>query len=159
MIFEFRGFSPKGFSAQAVGTELSRIYQTHGGLTPAAVVDEAREPTALLHNAFEWDNDVAAEGYRQSQARAVIRSVVLVSEPEKGEQAPIIRAFVSLSDPANGQAARVYKPTIEALSDPASADEVKRRLRHELLALRRRYMDLLDVGEMLDAVHQVMAVA
>lgn len=160
MIYEFNGpGAPKGYTAQQVGTELSRIYQTRGALTPASVVDEARDPTAVLHNAFEWDDETAAENYRQAQARQVIRSVVLVSEPEKGEQAPIVRAFVSLSDPAAGERARTYKPVIEAMRDPMSADEVKRRLRHELLALRRRYLDVLDLEQMLDVAHEVMAVA
>lgn len=160
MIYEFRGpGAPKGYSAAGVGNELNRIYQANGSLTPASVVDESREPTAFLHSAFEWDDAVAAEGYRENQARQIVRSVVLVAEPEKGEQAPIIRAFVSLSAPDAGPAARTYKPVIEAMSDPASADEVKRRLRHELLALRRRYMDLLDIEQMLDVAHEVMAVA
>jgi hypothetical protein len=161
MIYEFRGpGAPKDIPAHQVGAELTRIYERDGGITPATVVDEARPPMALLHDAFEWDDSVAAERYREAQARQIVRSVVLVSEPEKRESAPIVRAFVSLSAPKPGAAqARIYKPTLDALNDPAEADDVKRRLRHELLALRRRYMDLLDVSDMIQAVHEVMAVA
>lgn len=159
MIFEYKGpGAPKGIPAQATGAELQRIYSQRGELSPSAIVDESRAPGALLHSAFEWDDEEAAERFREVQARQIVRSVVLVSQPEHNEMAPMIRAFVSLSAPtADGPARRVYKPTMEALTNPLEADEIKRRLRHELLALRRRYMDLLEVDEIVNAIQQAFS--
>jgi hypothetical protein len=46
-----------------------------GRLQPADVVTDARDPTSPLHSHSEWDDSVAAERYRLSQARSLIRSV------------------------------------------------------------------------------------
>lgn len=46
-----------------------------GRLQPADVVTDARDPTSPLHSHFEWDDSVAAERHRLSQARTLIRSV------------------------------------------------------------------------------------
>ena len=155
MIYEYRGVRPEGISAEVAGAELTRIYRDGGGISPSAVVDAARAPDALLHPAFEWDNDEAAEKYREQQARQLVRSVVLVSDPAKGEQAPTIRAFISLTVPEEPRK-RLYKPTMEALENPEEAEQIKRRLRNQLLSLRRQYMDLIDIGEMMQVVSEVM---
>ena len=156
MLYELRGIgAPSGVSAESVASELQRIHETRG-LTPGAVVDEARPITAVLHGAFEWDDSEAAQKYREVQARQVIRAVVLVPQPERHETAPVVRAFVSLRDPVQ-ERARIYRPTLDAMADPTTADEVKRRLRHELLALRARYLDLLSLEETLQAVQEVMS--
>lgn len=46
-----------------------------GQLTPALVVDAARDPKSVLHSLFEWDNTVAGERYREYQARTLISKV------------------------------------------------------------------------------------
>ena len=100
MQFEFRGpGAPKGIPAALVGAQIQALYERDGGVTPAALVDEARPPAAPLHQAFEWDNGAAAEQYRQVQARQLVRSVVLAPQPERRETAPVIRAFVSVHRP------------------------------------------------------------
>ena len=156
MIYEYRGpGAPKGISARAAGSELQRIYEAHGELTPSAIVDESRASIAPLHSAFEWDDAEAAEQYREQQARMLVRSVVLVPEPEKNEVVPIVRAFISLTAPAGGTA-RTYRPIMEAMANPTEADEIKRRLRNELLSMRRRYIDLLDLDEILSQAQAVL---
>jgi len=60
-----------------------------GRLTASKVVDAARNPASPLHACFEWDDDVAAEGYRLEQARRLIRGVkVVVTESETTLAAP-----------------------------------------------------------------------
>lgn len=53
-----------------------------GRLTPAEVVDAARNPKSPLHAYFEWDNDRAADAYRLGQARQLIRSVKITIDYE-----------------------------------------------------------------------------
>ena len=57
---------------QIAGNELARIERKYGSLTPESVVDESRDVNAVLHNCFEWDDAVAAEKYRHTQARHII---------------------------------------------------------------------------------------
>lgn len=54
--------------AQTAGEELQRIYQEKGGLNPSDIVEESRHDSAPLHPCFEWDDETAAEKYRQTQA-------------------------------------------------------------------------------------------
>ena len=145
MIYEYRGpGAPKNIPAAVAGAELTRIAHRDGGILPRVVVNESEPLDAPLHSAFEWNNDTAAEGYRIEQARRLVRSVVLVPQPERNETAPVVRAFVSIYETTN---TRHYKPMLDVLASPVEAAQVKSRLRNELLALRRRYLDLIEMDE------------
>lgn len=72
------GYRIKGVNAQTAGEELARIAQDRGELKAPDVVDEARPEDALLHPAFEWNDQIAAELHRQDQARYLIRAVQVV---------------------------------------------------------------------------------
>ena len=62
--------------AEDAYNELEDIKQDQGGvITPAAVVERARDDTNVLHDGFEWNNDVAADKYRLNEARNMIRSI------------------------------------------------------------------------------------
>lgn len=77
MVFEWKMKGLYPVAAQAAGMELERIYKDHGRCDAADVVDESRPEEAVLHPCFEWRDHVAAEFYRQQQARnlACIRSM------------------------------------------------------------------------------------
>lgn len=162
MRYEWQGpQAPKHIAVDDAVREITRIQQRDGGATPAALVEESRPPMAPLHTAFEWDDSVAAEQYRQEQARQVIRAVVLVPEPEKREQTPVVRAFVSIANPAGpNPQSRMYKPVLAVLENPAEADELKRRLRNDLLRLRQRYLNIIEMDDMLkEQMQQLIAIA
>lgn len=52
-----------------------RELENDGRLLPSNVVEEARDENSPLHEFFEWEDTIAAEKYRLSQARTLIRSV------------------------------------------------------------------------------------
>lgn len=89
--YKYRGGRGYGVPAQVAGEEFDRIASKFGVLQPKDVVDEARPDDAPLHPAFEWNDFAAAEQFRQSQAREMIREIVVV-RPE----APPINQFVSV---------------------------------------------------------------
>jgi hypothetical protein len=90
MTYQFRdihnSFNRKAITPDIAGTELERIYEKNGALRPADVVNEARPADAPLHPAFEWNNKVAGEKWRQEQARNLIRTVVVVTPDKNGEE-------------------------------------------------------------------------
>lgn len=94
-----RGAEVDGVDAQTAGEELARITARHGGLTSAVVVDESRPEDAPLHPAFEWDDAVAAELHRQSQADTLIKAVQVVRQKDKPNQ-PV---FVQVGSAKNYQ--------------------------------------------------------
>ena len=79
--YKFRsGFQPRGVSPDVAAAELARIHAEHGSITPATVVDESRKASAPLHPVFEWCDRTAAESFRESQARNLVRAVRVTVE-------------------------------------------------------------------------------
>lgn len=75
---EFRrrkGFQIKT-NPQIVGEFCYELEKKKGGkITPKELVDAARDVNSPLHNEFEWNDSVAAEKYRRTQARYIINSI------------------------------------------------------------------------------------
>ena len=61
-----------------VGAELERIRKANGGISPASVVDEARDEESPLHDWFEWDDTEAAERFRYEEPEAFAAAVIRV---------------------------------------------------------------------------------
>lgn len=85
-------------SADAAKAEFDRIYEKYGELTTSAVVDESRDEMSVLHNCFEWDDEIAAERFRQRQAGDMIRCLVSVVVPDEEKQPLIVRAIVKTTE-------------------------------------------------------------
>lgn len=72
---------------EVAGKVCDEIIKEDGVVTPERLVDVSRPETAPLHNEFEWNNDVAAEKYRNEQARQIIKNIVRIEiedeEPTK----------------------------------------------------------------------------
>ena len=120
--WKIKGLYP--VKAQEVGEELERIYAERGKMEAKYIVDESRPEEATLHPCFEWNDPVAAELYREHQARKIC--CCLVTTCETPEKSPVtVRAVV--------HAAKSYHPVSVAMK---SAD-----MREELLANAIRDMD------------------
>lgn len=113
---------------------LQGVYDQHGRLTPALVVDIARDPEHPLHNRFEWNDAAAGEAWRRQQAHELIRSVRVTYKPENKAQ-DSVRAFhaVRQEDGIN------YVPAEEVAQDPFMAQLVLNDMQREWLALKRRW--------------------
>lgn len=124
---------------------LQAIYDEHGKLTPAIVVDVARAEDHPLHSRFEWDDAVAGEAWRRHQAHELIRSVRVVyknadeKNPEKS-----VRAFHAIRN----ETGHVYEPLDRVVNDEFSRQLVLRDMEREWLALRRRYEQFAEFVEM-----------
>lgn len=133
--------------------QLQAVYDEHGKLTPALIVDEARHDSHPLHERFEWDDAVAGEAWRHRQAHELIRSVRIVyraatdTRPEAS-----VRAFhaVRLED------GYVYEPAEKIADDEFLRGLVLRDMEREWQALKRRYADF---GEFLAMVQRDVAAA
>lgn len=133
--------------AQAAG-EVCRGLEERGELTPRALVEASRAHDAPLHRMFEWDDEAAAEKYRESQAQHIISSIEVVPT---GRTEPV-RAFVSL---AVGRTERHYSSTEVALSEPDSREMVLRAALSELRAFERKYRQLAELADVLAAIREV----
>lgn len=150
MKYEFAGPNvPDNIRPDIVVQELSRIHEEHDGIRPADVVDEARPKDSPLHSAFEWNNKLAADQHRLTQARQLIRAVISIPEPERGETFTPLRAFVSVHTEGTK---RVYRPIHIALANPEEREALLRRMRREWSAMKVRYEALLEFSKIAEAV-------
>lgn len=113
-------------------------------ITPERVLDIARDENTELHKCFEWDDGIAAEKYRLSQARQLITYLIVKSDDEK-EDTPV-RVFQISSEPQTYQPIKVF---IE------NEDEYKillKRAKTELVNIRNRYKQLSELEEVFAAI-------
>lgn len=142
MVYQWKLPGVMPVDAQVAGNELERVYQKYGNIEPTTVVDESRPASAPLHSCFEWDDAVAAERYRESQACQIIRSIVTVCEDA---QTPVTtRAFVNVSDG--------YTPISVVVNTPNQLEVLLSAAFKELAAFKRKYSTLNQLRPVLDAI-------
>lgn len=133
--------------AQKAGEELDRIYTKHGKLEPSDIVEESRNENAPLHPCFEWDDQKAANKYRESQAMLIVRSIVTVQESNEGPQQ--VRAFVHVE--------QSYKPISVVVNSEKQMAALLETALSELKAFKRKYETLKALSPVFDAIEEIGA--
>lgn len=147
MVYQWKRGSRIKADAQTAGEVCQRL-ESAGRLTPVDLVEESRPENAPLHGAFEWNDTIAAEKYRETQAGHIIRCLVTVGE----ESEPITRSFVSITV---GDSAGTYMETRKALINPVTRDSVLKKALEELRSFERKYRDLSELADVLAAIREV----
>lgn len=133
-----------------------------GELTPRKLLAWAkRHKASAIHEAFEWDNDAAAEAYRLEQARKVIRLCVHVIEipAEESKINVKVRKYVSLSDERKEGGDTVYRETEKVIDNTDWRETMLADAFSELAALRRKYSALSELSKVWTALDAAMAEA
>lgn len=144
MVYEWKIPGIFSTQAQAAGEELNRIYQTRGKLDPADVVDESRPEAAPLHPCFEWDDQAAAEKYREHQARKIMCCIITrVETPEK--QTVEVRAI--------HHAAGTYRPYEVVISHKDMKQEMMADALKSMDAFKRKFDTLSCVSNVITAIN------
>lgn len=137
MIYEWKPGTRHKVKADVAAAECKRL-EADGRLTAKVLVDESRPEDAPLHSEFEWDDTVAADKFREHQARNIINAIVIVSEERK----PVRQFFnldVSRSEYMSLDVILKKKETATALLDMAIRDlkvfQTKYGTLEELVAL------------------------
>lgn len=114
---------------------LEAVRIRHGSLTPALVVQDARDEASPLHDlVFDRPVEEAAERYYLNRARELIRSVRVQYERRDGTPTQL-REYVSV----HRETGYVYEPIEEVRQDPIAREIVLRAMHREWLALKRQY--------------------
>lgn len=132
---------------QKVGQRLAKLRKKHGALRPEIVLADARSPASPMHPEFEWDDAVAAERHRLTQAAAILRHCVTVDD--HGVQC---RAYLVVDGPEE-ESPNVYVSTMDqAMRDEGMRAQVLARALAELEAFRRKYRALSELAEVFRAI-------
>lgn len=139
---------------QVAGDECSRV-EREVGLTPKNLVDASRPENAPLHSEFEWDDTLAAERYRETQASMIIMHLVTVEID--GKEVPETRSYVSVPvrERSDGAPKNTYVNVYKALTEPEMKDVVLRRALSELRAFERKYRNMSELAGVFSAIGQL----
>jgi hypothetical protein len=130
MVYEWRSGSRIKGDPSVIGREVSSL---GSAIEAKSIVDKARDENTALHACFEWDNTVAGEEYRLSQAREIIRALVIyVDKRDEPEGTTRIRAYEHVDLGENADPRRAYVPTKKVLKDPELRSQVIARLNSDI---------------------------
>ena len=139
--YQYRdGFVIRGIDAQTVGEECSRLSETIG-LTPKTLLDANREVGTPLHDYFEWRDDVAAEKYREEQARYIIRSIIVIDETE---EKPPVKAYC----PVVVEKQHKFEHIDTVVKNVDLRQQMLENAKRELFAFQVKYNKLKDFVEL-----------
>jgi hypothetical protein len=125
-------------------TRLQEIYDLHGRLSPALVVEAARNPEDPLHSRLEWDDTVAAEKYRLEQAHELIRSVKISYRDAQGDFKEV-RAFHAFRASTGGHH---YVPVEKVAQDPMLSKILLGEMERDWRNLRKRWEGYTEFQQM-----------
>lgn len=134
-------------------TELIRLAKQHGGeITPAQVVDVARNPDSPLHSWFEWDDTAAAEQWRLEQAKKLLRVVVtVIQHPTSGENITVRAFFSPRNEDDQGKAQRPYQPTVSMLQSKDGRRAILDTALEEFDRFQRKYEFLQELAKLFES--------
>lgn len=158
MIYQWRNgshFESKA-DAQVVGARLETIKQRKGDktLTAADVVADASKRGSPLHPLFEWNDTVAANTYREMQARQVIASIV-VTVKKRNEPAQEQRAFVAVNSGRKRDDMEGYLMVADIPSGEYT-DMINSRARQELRNWVVRYAGVEALEDLVEKVKEAV---
>ncbi len=149
MVYEWKYNMP--IKAQVVGEHFEKLEREQGSITPKIVLDSARSETSVIHGCFEWDNDVAAEKYRETQAGTLIRNltVKLIKEDEICSEP--VRAFVNVQSSDGSQ----YISLPNILKDNELTQRMLEQAKSELDAFAKKYSSLKELSGVFNAIAEL----
>ena len=144
MIYQWASGSRVRARAQEVGERLEVLRGEQGQLTAEIVVIDARPETSPLHSAFTWDDAVAAQSWREVQARHLLKALMVTVE---GRAEPTRAFIVGGENPDDGQ--RSYKTVARVMGDAELRRQALAAALRELRAFRAKYEELQELAGIL----------
>ncbi len=144
MVYKWKPGSVHKVDAAVAGPVCEQLEQK-GNLSAKSLLEVSRPEDAPLHNEFEWDNEKAAEKYREEQARGIIRNLTVVidnSEP--------VRKFFNVSVKSEKQYTRIE--TILETADMRAS--LLSQALSELENFRKKYSQLEELAEIFKAMEK-----
>jgi len=148
VVFSFKEGSRIKADPQAAGKVCLQL-EKKGGLTSKRLLDVSRDESAPLHNEFEWDDSIAAENFRESQAAYIIRHIVIKKD---GDDKPSVRAFLNITGET-----REYRSLDIILNTPDLKEQLLIRAKRDMEAFIARYEELMELSAVIESMNQALA--
>ena len=148
MVYEWKTASYIKADANVAGKQCEELEKTVG-LTAKNLLDANRDENAPLHNEFEWRDDIAAERYRENQARHIIACLCVRAETTIGEQSEPVRAFLKIEPESEYQSLNVI------LQSADSHSALLAMALKELKAFQKKYKTLAELKPLFDVLEDI----
>ena len=149
-------FPNAGVKVEIAHEEIMRIKDKNGGLvSPDSIVKEAAKKSNPLHSLFTWDDSLAAQKYRLSEAGALLRAIEItyVEIPDQPR-----RAFeVTYKKPVGSENQTLYTTAEEAASDPDNHSRLIAEAVRTLMAWRGRFRYLQELSHLMEKIDETVA--
>lgn len=146
-----KGFYHFGVKAGEAVEEINSISRKTGKIDAPTLLHHASSASSALHPFFEWDDKKAAHQHRLSQARLLLRSIVIVNEESDGEP---IRAFMAVAEEEDE--CKCYVPTMKVFSREEARAQIIRQALDELLGWTQRYKRYKELASKIAIVKKVL---
>ena len=128
--------------AEAVYSEITALGDS---FSPAQIVEAAKDESTELHKCFTWDDTVAAQKYREHQARMLVASLVIRTETSDNE--PIAVRVIASTAVKNE-----YKPIVKLIEVEQDYADLLARAINELKAFQQKYKAITELREIFEAI-------
>lgn len=151
--YEWKPGGPKPVvDAQVFGDVVEQIAGELDCAKPSDIVEAARDRKSPIHKLFNWDNDDAAELYRQQQARHFVGALQIVRvEFSKGQHISS-RAFFHVRTEARGG----YMGQDRILGDADLTKQVLEDARKELENYLRKFGAVMALGTLVPRLQAIV---
>lgn len=137
-------FIVKQKDAKFIAEELKAIAKVNGAITPALVIEKAKDSETYLHNYFEWNDKLAAHKFRLHQARLIIRCITV----DINDSTTSFFHHVSLSK----DSPNVYLDLIQCLDSKPLWEQVLHNALSEIQSWTERYKSYQELAPIREAV-------
>ena len=143
---------------EVTGKICQGLIDSDGAVTPKRLVEVSKPKNAPLHNEFEWNNTIAAQKYREEQARQIIKNVVILKVEESEEEPKEIKCWVN-SDRAfvaTNEGTSRYVTIDSALSDISWRENLLNAARRDMESFINKYKRLGELSSVIDEMNNFL---
>lgn len=144
----------RGVSAETAFATINSLPEK----TPAAVLEAARPENSPIHNAFTWEDSIAANKYRMVEARRMLNSfqVVYKTDTPTDKVSGFVRITHQREHIGSPPGSARYEATHIALQNPEVHDRVLQEAYAALLSWKRKYEGLKVLSKHLSKVDSIL---
>lgn len=146
MTFEWKPGSRFKVDANTAGAVCGQL-EAAGNLSAKSLLDASRPKDAPLHSEFEWNDSIAAEKFREGQARNIINHLVVRLDEKPDEP---VRGFFQIT-----QQEPRYTNVNAILTHRDLRAELIQQALEEMAAFQRKYGTLTELAMIFEATAKV----
>lgn len=147
MVYGWKDGARFSVNAQIAG-EVCEELEKKGELTAKNLVEVSRPEDAALHVMFNWNDEEAAELYREEQGRCIIRCLIVVPE----NNTVTSRAYFNIvsKEPE-------YHSINTILESKSKYEALIETALKELISFKKKYAAIKELKPIFDAIEQIGA--